>query len=245
MATCEVYVPSSKDVTPSPEQEIAVLELETRIPAARQAGLTAQAGHLENELAIRRLGLVPLSAEQLQQWRTWFPTGYRTEYLHCDCGRAHPKPPTSWGQRSLADYNFDRVPESVLKLITRMRDEHKLDWIEIRTPEKARSQDPGLFGGKGNVAALFGRWGESDERLISFEEIRAGLAARADADTWRDRAGVLTAFAAFIGCMFFAQPRDLTGAITSWAFAAVLLSAVAIGFWQRSKIRRIFAYAFR
>ena len=251
MATCEVYATDAtnrKEPSSSPEHEIAILGLEAQIPAAKQAGLTVQAERLESELAMRRLGLAPLSAEEIQLWRAWLPTAYRVEYLRCECGRTRQKAPFGWGPRPFADYNFDRVPKRVLDLIARMCNECKLGWIEIRTSERA-AQDPGLFGGKGNAVALFARWGGSDERLISFEEIRRGLAARGRALTWSRVAsgGVLVAaFFAAIGLAMWAPPEsNLRAAIWLWAVSAVGLATAAAGIWKRSRVRRAFAYAFR
>lgn len=254
MATCQIYADETAPYTP--DQEITFLALETQIRLAGEAGLTAQEKEAKDELVIRRFGLTPLNTEEFTKWRAWFPMSYRADYFHCgNCGMPALKPsPYVPDLAQLANYRFDRVPVSVLELIRSMKD--KLDWIEIRTPEQAHMQDPGIFGGIGKFAALFGRWGESDARLISFEEITSGLKARRRvvSNNGIIAIGEATVFlGAAVGSMLaFGEPRDSTRyelfqtlARYCWWFGSVGIPIATIGFWRHSKIRRAFRYAFQ
>lgn len=186
MPVCEIYAdPTTKK---SIDAEATELALAAEAKAAESAGLVGQAQRAKAELEMRRAGFGnPLSDEELKVYQRWYPTTYRVSYLHCECSRAHRIPQDEQDdeqddeKKSFADYRFDRVPQSVLELITRCRDEFKLDWIEIRTPEK-KPQDPGLFGGKGEHAWLFARWSDIGEHLLTFKEIEAGLQARHQID---------------------------------------------------------------
>ena len=217
--------------------------------AARNAGLKNQARQAEAELALRRMGLKPLSTEELNMLQRWFPTSYRESYHYCNCGQAVAIP-AAWFP--LSGYAFDRVPTSVLELLPRLRDELKLDWVEIPTPEENRRQDPGLFGGKGPLTVLAARWGESDDRLVTFEEIKRGLWAR------NRRSGtipslilavVISLLSVFLCTMAATNPGPVVidpvlfkfGTTISLAVGAAAVSVV--GFWRR-RLRRAFAYAF-
>jgi hypothetical protein len=108
-------------------------------------------------------------------YRRWYPTAYRESWTRCGCTHRMPQPQKD--RSGFADYRFDRVPQSVLELIIRCRNELKLDWMEIRTPERV-PQDPGLFCGKGEKIWLGARWSETGEHLLSLQEIKDGLEAR-------------------------------------------------------------------
>lgn len=170
MPVCEIYAGRSTTME-SIGAEATELALVAEAKAAESAGLIGQAQRAKAELGMRRAGFGnPLSDEELKVYQRWYPTAYRESYLHCECSRVHKT------QTELAEYSFDRVPQSVLELVARCRDEFKLDWVEIRTPERV-PQDPGLFGGKGEHIWLLARWSETGEHLFSLQEIRDGFGA--------------------------------------------------------------------
>jgi hypothetical protein len=246
MATCEIYLKERQGL--DVDEEATFMALEAEMANAEAAGLKTQARQAGAELALRRLGLEPLSGQEFGVWRSWFPTAYRQSYDHCECGR------TTVARDDFTNYRFDRVPVSVLELIQRCRDEFKLGWLEIRTPEQQRAQDPGLFGGKGPLTVLLGRWRESDDRLITFEEIRRGLKARsrrASAFTVQFFTG-LAAFVGAVACAMIAVdpgPNLLVKNPILLMFGpsiSVLVGVgmiTALGFWKR-RLRKAFAYAF-
>ena len=246
MATCEVYVP--EQVTLSVDDEAVILALEAEVAGAERVGLKVQTRQASAELTFRRLGLEPLSEQEFGVWRSWFPTAYRQSYQQCGCGR------TVVTADGFTNYRFDRVPTSVLELIPKLRDEIKFDWLEIRTPERQRIQDPGLFGGKGPLTVLLGRWRESDDRLITFEEIRRGLKARdrrSSASNLQVSVGVISGFAAVAFAAIATVPGPLVSHWGPWFGLTISMLSVlvgvglitAIGFWKR-RLRKAFAYAF-
>ena len=246
MATCEIYVkgPEELDV----DGEAAVMALEAEVTGAGRAGLKVQTRQASAELAFRRLGLKPLSEQEFGVWRSWFPTAYRQSYQYCECGR------TVVTGDGFANYRFDRVPTSVLELIPKLRDEIKFDWLEIRTPERQRVQDPGLFGGKGPLTVLLGRWRESDDRLITFEEIRRGLnvrVQRASASNFQTFAGTVSGFIAIVVAAMAAAPEPAVSHWGPWFSLSISMGSVLVGVgvitalgFRKRRLRKAFAYAF-
>ena len=139
-------------------------------------------------------------------------------------------------------------------LIPKIRDDLKFDWLEIRTPEQQRVQDPGLFGGKGLLTVLLGRWRESDNRLITFEEIRRGLnvrVQRASASNFQTFAGTVSGFIAIVVAAMAAAPEPAVSHWGPWFSLSISMGSVLVGVgvitalgFRKRRLRKAFAYAF-
>ncbi len=115
-------------------------------------------------------GLQPLTDDELSVWQAWLPT----EYTSWDNGE----------RRDWARYRyFEGVPASVRARIKEALSLFSV--LEIRTPERQPRPmfDPILLGHIDHPngvrdTVLLARWGESDANFLSFENIKAIVAAR-------------------------------------------------------------------
>jgi hypothetical protein len=117
---------------------------------------------------VERLDLKPMSAHEMKVWSRWLPS------IYSDDQEAFQQ---FFGRRikSLSDYKYDFVPLSVRRIISQFKQTPVFDCLFVATPEKVKRPDPALFGQLGDKVYLLARWGESDEALISFEEIEKQL----------------------------------------------------------------------
>lgn len=257
--TTEIYLQSSPLAAPgdtSPEAEILREECERASQLAERAGLSALAKVRMNPLrehCVASAGLQPLTKDEYAVWHEWLPTSYQTGDSHRELGRS----------RRWAEYVFDTIPISVLEVIADLKEKNTFGMLEVRTPERALT-DPVLFGWIGRKVYLLARWGESDERLHSFEEIRAGVKART---RWQElrwkQPGTDTFFCSFtallVGGAIGAGIAEIIGhqgstvaaplTITASAMAAFLPTAwLSIKRWRRIRLtiqhlRQQFTYA--
>lgn len=141
--------------------------IKEKIDLARSLGLYAQVKQLITALSeLEKGGLIdtpPMSEAEKLIWGAWLPTVYSD---------------SSWIPKSkLADYNFDRIPQPVLKQWKKHRDSGLFDEFEIWAPE-VQQPDPVLVGVIGSRRYLLARWGESDANLVSFDDIKKILVHR-------------------------------------------------------------------
>lgn len=153
--------------------------LETQLEAAQKAGLIAVSMRImiqlskperdrERELArlkneaktkyLEQVGATRLSKKDYEVWCGWLPREYRDGVLS-------------------SQYAYDTPPLRVMEMIGKLKEMELFDSLTVRTPEKAQT-DPALFGRLGMQWYLLAQWGESDESLIGFEQIKSGVKAR-------------------------------------------------------------------
>lgn len=246
MAVCKIYTKDTNDIG----AEAKLLALTAEAEAAERAGLADQAKRAKAEIELRQDVIGdPLTDDEIRVYKLWYPTAYRVSWMRCGCGRMYTNQADPYLQTNFARYNFDRVPQSVLELIARCRDEIKLDWVEIRTPELV-PQDPGLFGGKGKHIWLFARWSDTGEHLITFEEIKAGLDARILKEAFGSIAWLPWAPAALLGAMILTGIGGTKELSTDfWIKVATFATPVLVGwtwFWKRKAkaLRKRLVHAF-
>lgn len=116
---------------------------------------------------VQRLRLKPMSSEEWKIWTEWLPTSYRSD------GNIYGQARHEW-----RNYSFDRIPLRVRELIVHCQEQKVFEWLEIRTQEYKYKNDPALFGWLDGKTYLLARWGESDGKMLSFEDIKEGLKAR-------------------------------------------------------------------
>ena len=159
---CEVYLDlaafdnAGSPIASKPDNEAAILELERMQELTAELGLVAQTTRARMLLEPRKwpVEFPKLSPAQLNVWRAWLPATYY--------------------KRNLSEYRFDIIPVHVLELWKQCKKLEIFDCFEIWTPEK-HAPDPVLVGTLGEDYYLLARWSESDENLISFEEIKQRL----------------------------------------------------------------------
>lgn len=175
------------------ELETALFATKEKIRLAKRIGMQdlAQREEVEYErlsekakfagrkVCIEELGYTPLSKEEYDLWSQWLPTSYQTT--------ATTRVDNTHSIRAWVQYQFDSIPISVGELIAALKDKGLFEYLEIRTPEQPRSPDPVLFGWLDNQPYLLTRWAESDESLVTIEQIKQGLVVRRKAnrhDNW-------------------------------------------------------------
>ena len=149
-------------------EESRLAYLRDKLSTAEELGLKAQAESIKTDIAeVERGRLIttsPMSDTELIIWRAWLPTAYTNsgddEHRH-----------------KLEDYNFDRIPQPVLKLWEKHKKSGAFERFEIWTPENEQP-DPILIGVNGTMRHLLARWGESDANLVSFDDIKRELIRR-------------------------------------------------------------------
>jgi hypothetical protein len=144
-----------------PDTESQEMMYQEQLQIATDLGLDSQAQVAATQLrALRRPEIItaPLSDTELAIWREWLPTAYR-------------------GEQELKEYIFDVIPVPILQLIQEWKKADVFDLFEIRTPEKHKP-DPALFGIRGHKSWLLARWAESDDQIVSFDEIKRRLRPR-------------------------------------------------------------------
>ena len=156
-----------KSLLPDFDKSALVNELETRLSLSRRIGLGSMSATTNSKiqaLSRKKITTPPLPDHELAVWCAWLPTEYRR----------------------FGSYEFDQPPIHVLEAWARLEDANMFDVFAIRTPETHMpypQTDPALFGiqeeGEGVERYwLLARWAESDEFLISFEEIKQQLKER-------------------------------------------------------------------
>jgi len=158
----------------SPEPDIGesalLAELEARSRLSGQTKLHDMGNVAYAKIrALRRKKITtpPLADHELAVWCAWLPTEYRSGY-------------------GLTSYEFDKPPIHVLEKWVEWDEANVFDVFAIRTPETRMpypQTDPALFGIREEDKDvehywLLARWGESDEDLISFEQIKQQLKER-------------------------------------------------------------------
>lgn len=151
----------------------------------------------------------PLNAQELAVWRQWLPRSYE-----------------KW---ELRYYEYDRIPVPVMEQWAELKKARVFQEFEIRTPERVRP-DPALFGHRDGKVWLIARWAESDERLISFEEIAQQVRKRVKGILKWTLATAIVCLPSFFAALFFyeispASPIDNVRVLLE-VLGLVLLGAV-------------------
>ncbi len=233
------------------ERELVTKEIALAAKLANDIGMTAlaKADCLQllrpaQERWAKLANLEPLTHEEYNVWCQWLPTGYRTDLLR-----------DYHAIKQWNSYAFDFMPISVRDLIKTVQDQGIFEILEIRTPEKVTIPDPALFGWIGNKQYLLARWGESDENLITFEQVKRGLTARAkvtNRETTKFFSIGLSGFSGLIASIvllvWFFDPSYAVANTTVaiwWSITALLFVTFLIARFLENNARAKFAYAFQ
>ncbi len=162
----ELFVIERKEALDDQEKRRADY-LRDKLQTVEGLGLEVQAVTIRADLATiergRLITTAPMTPAELTIWRAWLPTVYN------DLGIDRTQ--------QLANYNFDRIPQPVLKIWEKHKLSGAFERFEIWTPEVVQP-DPILVGVNGRMRHLLARWGESDANLVSFDDIKKELVRR-------------------------------------------------------------------
>lgn len=174
----------SKPRERTPDEQSTLESWEVNSNLAESIGMTAlveeDRRRLLDPIRVRDLAahdVVPLTESEVAMWRAWLLRSYRTDI---------DRNSAQWNIFPWSVYTFDAIPINVRNFILNVRQKELFDMLELRTPEDSSAEDPALFGWVGNSCYLLARWGESDDTLLTTDQIKAGVDARRDAERCGD-----------------------------------------------------------